>query len=73
MPSKLENLERAVASMSAIYDYEEPYGDVELAGIVALFEVTFELSREAMNWSRQATACYTCVCSHPSQRSAFAC
>ena len=39
---------------SAIYDYEEPYGEVELAGIVAIFEVTFELSWKAMREALQA-------------------
>lgn len=53
MPSKLENLERALRSMSSIYDYDEPYSEVELAGIVALFEVTFELSWKAMKESLQ--------------------
>ena len=48
MPSKLDNLDRAVGAMRSIYDYDEPYGNVELAGIVGLFEVAFELSWKAM-------------------------
>jgi nucleotidyltransferase substrate binding protein (TIGR01987 family) len=44
----LDNLRRALSSMARIYDYDEPYGQVELAGIVALFETCFELSWKAM-------------------------
>ena len=45
---KLENLKKSLESLSKIYDYHEPYGEVELAGIVALFEISFELSWKAM-------------------------
>lgn len=39
---KLDNFQRALASLEKAYDYNEPYGQIELAGIVALFEASFE-------------------------------
>ena len=45
---KLDNYRRALASLEKIYEYEEPYGQIELAGIVALFETSFELAWKAM-------------------------
>ena len=45
---KLENFRKAVESLSVIFEYDEPYGRLELAGIVALFEMTFEMAWKAM-------------------------
>lgn len=45
---KYENFCNALANLKDIYDYEEPYGNVELTGLVGLFEVCFEQSWKAM-------------------------
>ena len=45
---KLANFKQAIESFHCIYEYDEPYGKVELAGIVALFEVCFKLSWKAI-------------------------
>ena len=45
---KLDNYRRALDSLEQAYAYEEPYGQIELAGIVALFETCFELAWKAM-------------------------
>ena len=34
--------------MKDIYDYKEPYGNVEIAGIVGLYEICFEQAWKAM-------------------------
>lgn len=39
---KYENFCNAFDNLKDIYDYEEPYGNVELTGLVGLFEVCFE-------------------------------
>ena len=54
MSTKLRNLGRSVENLAAIYDYDEPYGHVELAGIVGLFEVAFEQSWKAMKEALEA-------------------
>ena len=41
---KYENFVPAFENLRDIYDYNEPYGNVELNGLVGLFEVCFEQS-----------------------------
>ena len=45
---KYENYCAALANLKEIYDYEEPYGNVVLAGLVGLYEICFEQSWKAM-------------------------
>lgn len=45
---KYENFCNALHNLKDIYDYEEPYGNVEMTGLVGLFEVCFEQSWKAM-------------------------
>ena len=45
---KYENFAAAFENLKDIYDYNEPYGNVELTGLVGLFEVCFEQSWKAM-------------------------
>ncbi len=45
---KYENFCHALQNLKDIYDYEEPYGNVELTGLVGLFEVCFEQAWKAM-------------------------
>ena len=45
---KYENFCNALTNLKDIYDYEEPFGNVELTGLVGLFEVCFEQSWKAM-------------------------
>ena len=45
---KFENFKNCLKNLKEIYDYEEPYGNVELTGLVGLFEVCFEQSWKAM-------------------------
>lgn len=45
---KYENFCNALKNLKDIYDYEEPYGNVELTGLVGLFEVCFEQAWKAM-------------------------
>ena len=45
---KFENFVAAFENLKDIYDYNEPYGNVELTGLVGLFEVCFEQSWKAM-------------------------
>lgn len=45
---KYENFVAAFHNLKEIYDYIEPYGNVELTGMVGLFEVCFEQSWKAM-------------------------
>lgn len=45
---KYENFCNALCNLKDIYDYQEPYGNVELTGLVGLFEVCFEQSWKAM-------------------------
>ena len=46
--SKYENFVRAFENLGDIYRYDEPYGNVELPGIVALFEICFEQAWKTM-------------------------
>ena len=45
---KYENFISAFQNLKDIYNYNEPYGNVELTGLVGLFEVCFEQSWKAM-------------------------
>lgn len=45
---KYENFCNALQNLKDIYNYEEPLGNVELTGMVGLFEVCFEQSWKAM-------------------------
>ena len=45
---KYENLVNALENLKDIYDYQPPYGNVEMTGLVGLFEVCFEQAWKAM-------------------------
>lgn len=45
---KFENFCSALANLKDIYEYEEPLGNVEITGLVGLFEICFEQSWKAM-------------------------
>ena len=45
---KFENFCKALQNLKEINDYQEPYGNVILTGMVGLYEVCFELSWKAM-------------------------
>lgn len=45
---KYENFKKAYSNLKSIYDYEEPFGNVELTGMVGLFEICFEQAWKAM-------------------------
>ncbi|EET59192.1 nucleotidyltransferase substrate-binding family protein [Marvinbryantia formatexigens DSM 14469] len=45
---KFENFCNAYKNLKDIFDYTEPYGNVELTGMVGLYEVCFEQSWKAM-------------------------
>lgn len=45
---KFDNFVQALTNLKDIFDYEEPYGNVELTGMVGLFEVCFEQSWKAI-------------------------
>lgn len=45
---KYENFCSALTNMKDIYDYEEPYDNVILTGLVGLYEVCFEQSWKLM-------------------------
>jgi len=45
---KYENFLKAFHNLKDIYQYEPPYGNVEMTGLVGLFEVCFEQSWKAM-------------------------
>lgn len=45
---KFDNFVCALENLSEIYDYNEPYGNVILTGLVGLYEVCFEQSWKAM-------------------------
>ena len=38
---KFENFQAALANLKEIYSYEEPYGNVEMTGMVGLYEICF--------------------------------
>ena len=45
---KIENFEKALRNLKKTEAYQEPYGTVELMGMVALFEICFEQAWKAM-------------------------
>lgn len=45
---KFDNFCKALNNLKDIYNYHEPYGNVELTGLVGLFEVCFEQAWKAM-------------------------
>lgn len=45
---KYENFVHALKNLEDIYKYEEPYDNVVLTGLVALYEICFEQSWKAM-------------------------
>ena len=45
---KYENFCNAFLNLKDIYDYEEPYTNVEMSGLVALYEICFEQAWKAM-------------------------
>lgn len=45
---KYENFCNAFLNLKDIYDYQEPYTNVEMSGLVALFEICFEQAWKAM-------------------------
>ena len=45
---KYENFKSALNNLKDIYAYQEPYGNVEIAGMVALYEICFEQAWKAM-------------------------
>lgn len=40
---KYDNFCRALGNLKDIYNYNEPYSNVVLSGLVALFEIYFEM------------------------------
>ena len=45
---KYENFKSALNNLKDIYVYQEPYDNVEIAGMVALYEICFEQAWKAM-------------------------
>lgn len=45
---KFENFCAALVNLKEIYDFQEPYGNVVLTGLVGLYEICFEQSWKAM-------------------------
>ena len=45
---KVDNFCAALANLKDIYEYEAPYSNVVLTGLVALYEICFEQSWKAM-------------------------
>lgn len=45
---KYDNFCNALSNLEEIYDYEEPYTNVILTGLVGLYEICFEQSWKAM-------------------------
>lgn len=45
---KVENFYAALRNLQEIYDYEEPYTNVVLTGLAALYEICFEQSWKAI-------------------------
>lgn len=45
---KYENFCNALHNLKDIYDYNEPYTNVEMSGLVALYEICFEQAWKAM-------------------------
>lgn len=54
---KYENFKAALNNLKDIYDYEEPYSNVETAGIVGLYEICFEQAWKAMKEILENNGC----------------
>ena len=39
---KFENFKAALVNLNDIFSYKEPYGNVEIDGMVGLYEICFE-------------------------------
>lgn len=48
---KYDNFVNALTNLHDIYNYDEPYGNVEMTGLVGLFEICFEQAWKAMKES----------------------
>ena len=51
--SKFDNFSRALDNLHDIYRYEEPFGNVELSGMVAFYGICFEQAWKAMKEALQ--------------------
>ena len=51
---KYENFKAALKNLKDIYDYEEPYNNVVLTGLVALYEICFEQSWNCLLYTSDA-------------------
>ena len=45
---KFDNLQAAIHNLKDIYSYQAPYGNVEMTGMVGLYEICFEQAWKAM-------------------------
>ncbi|MFI3212951.1 MAG: HI0074 family nucleotidyltransferase substrate-binding subunit [Eubacteriales bacterium] len=45
---KLDNFKKSYKNLQDIYEYEEPYSNIVLTGMVALYEICFEQGWKAM-------------------------
>ena len=45
---KFDKLQAAIHNLKDIYSYQEPYGNVEMTGMVGLYEICFEQAWKAM-------------------------
>ena len=45
---KFDNFKAALANLKDVFSYNEPYGNVEIAGMVGLYEICFEQSWKMM-------------------------
>ena len=45
---KFENFKAVLVNLNDIFSYKEPYGNVEIAGMVGLYEICFEQSWKMM-------------------------
>lgn len=45
---KFDNFKAALANLKDVFSYNEPYGNVEIAGMVGLYGICFEQSCKAM-------------------------
>ena len=45
---KFDNLQAAIHNLKDIYSDQEPYGNVEMTGMVGLYEICFEQAWKAM-------------------------
>lgn len=45
---KFDNFKAALVNLKDVFSYNEPFGNVEIAGMVGLYEICFEQSWKAM-------------------------